>query len=157
MRIVHGLWAMVLLCLAPAALAQDKPHWVASWATALMVPTGENIAADADLTDATLRQVVRISLGGRQLRVRLSNVFGNAPLTIGAASIARSADNTSARLDSASLQRLTFNGAASVVIPAGAEYWSDPVALPVEAGADLALRRGGGGEQAAHPRLPQEP
>ena len=133
------LWAMVLLCLAPAAQAQERPDWVASWATALMVPTGENIAADADLTDATLRQVVRISLGGKQLRVRLSNVFGNAPLTIGAVSIARSANNASARIDAGSLKRLTFNGEASVVIPAGAEYWSDPVAMPVEAGADLTI------------------
>ncbi|RYE56471.1 MAG: hypothetical protein EOP20_08860, partial [Hyphomicrobiales bacterium] len=92
MRMMRALWAMMLLCAAPvpaaqaqeragqaqgrAGHAQEGPHWVASWATALMVPTNENIAADADLTDATLRQVVRISLGGRQLRVRLSNVFG---------------------------------------------------------------------------------
>lgn len=139
MRMMRALLAVVLLCMAPAAQAQDKPHWVTSWATALMVPANENIAADADLTDATLRQVVRISLGGKQLRVRLSNVFGNAPLTVGAASIARSASNASARINAASLKRLTFHGEASVVIPAGAEYWSDPVAMPVEAGADLTI------------------
>ncbi|WP_245646576.1 GDSL-type esterase/lipase family protein [Sphingomonas soli] len=139
MRMVRALWAIILLCVVPIAQAQERSHWVAGWATALMVPTNENIAADADLTDATLRQVVRITLGGRQLRVRLSNVFGNAPLTIGAASIARSANNASAKIDPASLKRLTFNGEARVVIPAGAEYWSDPVALPVEAGADLTI------------------
>ncbi|RYG87085.1 MAG: SGNH/GDSL hydrolase family protein, partial [Alphaproteobacteria bacterium] len=126
----RALWAMIAMFLAPAAQAQDRPHWVASWATALMVPTGDNIAADGDLTDATLRQIVRVTLGGKQLRVRLSNVFGNAPLTIGAASIARSANNASARIDAASLKRLTFNGETSVVIPAGAEYWSDTVATP---------------------------
>lgn len=135
----RALWAMIALFLVPAAQAQERPHWVASWATALMVPTGENIAADADLTDATLRQVVRITLGGKQLRVRLSNVFSNAPLAIDAASIARSAHNASARIDPASLKRLTFNGESRVVIPAGGEYWSDPVALPVEAGADLTI------------------
>lgn len=135
----RALLAMIAMFLAAPALAQDKPHWVASWATALMVPTGDNIAADADLTDATLRQVVRISLGGKQLRVRLSNVFGNAPLAIDAASIARSANNATSKIDAASLKRLTFNGEARVVIPAGADYWSDPVAMPVEAGADLTI------------------
>lgn len=135
----RALWAMMAMFLAPAAQAQERPHWVASWATALMVPTGDNIAADGDLSDATLRQIVRVTVGGKQLRVRLSNVFGNAPLTIGAASIARSANNASARIDAASLKRLTFNGETSVVIPAGAEYWSDTVATPVEAGADLAI------------------
>jgi hypothetical protein len=84
MKKARAVWAMfvLFLALAPAALAQPRPHWVASWATAQMVPTNENVAPDADLTDATLRQVVRISLGGRQLRVRLSNAFGNAPLAI---------------------------------------------------------------------------
>ncbi|MES2987251.1 MAG: GDSL-type esterase/lipase family protein, partial [Pseudomonadota bacterium] len=107
--------------------------------TALMVPTGENIAADADLTDATLRQVVRLSLGGKQLRVRLSNVFGNAPLAIDSASIARSTNNATSKIDTASRKRLTFNGESRIVVPAGAEYWSDPVAMPVEAGADLTI------------------
>lgn len=139
MRMMRALWAVALLCVAPAAQAQENPRWVASWATALMVPTNENIAPDADLTDATLRQVVRISLGGKQLRVRLSNVFGNAPLAIGAASIARSPNNASSKIDAASLKRLTFNGESRVVIPAGAEYWSDAVAMPVEAGADLTI------------------
>ena len=43
------------------------------------------------------------------------------------------------RIDAASLVALRFGGARSVTIPAGADYWSDPVALPVQAGADLAI------------------
>ncbi|HVJ03692.1 MAG TPA: SGNH/GDSL hydrolase family protein [Sphingomonas sp.] len=142
MRKWSALAALLLLVigLAPAAQAQQqRPNWVGAWATSQIVPVDNNAAPPEDLTDATLRQVVRVTLAGRQLRVRLSNAFGNAPLTIGAASVARSAGNATSRIDPATLRPLTFGGQAHVVIPAGADYWSDPVALPVEAGADLAI------------------
>lgn len=139
MRIAIALWAMILLVLAPSAAAQDKPHWVASWATAQMVPTGENIAADTDLTDATLRQIVRLSLGGKQLRVRLSNVFGTEPLAIDAASVARAGPFGSAAIDTANAHTLSFGGERRIVIPAGAEYWSDPVPMAIERGADISI------------------
>lgn len=137
---VRGLIGLLMaLSLGGTALAQDKPHWVASWATAQMVPTNENVAPAEDLTDATLRQIVRVTLGGKRLRVRLSNAFGTAPLAISAASVARSADNATSRIDPASLRALRFGGRASVTIPAGADYLSDPVDLPLAAGADLAI------------------
>ncbi|KRC81895.1 GDSL family lipase [Sphingomonas sp. Root241] len=137
MRGLIGLLAA--LCLGGTAIAQDKSHWVASWATSQMVPTNENVAPAGDLTDATLRQIVRVTIGGKRLRVRLSNAFGTAPLVIGAASVALSADNTSSRVVPATLKPLAFGGSASVTIPAGADYLSDPVDLPVAPGADLAL------------------
>ncbi|UZK67217.1 SGNH/GDSL hydrolase family protein [Sphingomonas sp. M1-B02] len=134
------LLAMLLLCLGTApAHAQSREHWVGSWATSQMVPTAENIAPTEDLTDATLRQIVRISIGGKQLRIRFSNAFGTAPLEIGAASVALSAAHDSARIQPATLRRLQFAGHPSATIPAGADYWSDPVDLPVAAGADLAI------------------
>ncbi|WP_404338721.1 GDSL-type esterase/lipase family protein [Sphingomonas sp. MMS12-HWE2-04] len=131
--------ALMLLWGTVPASAQPRPHWVAAWATAQMAPSGDALTAAGDLADATLRQVVRVSLGGRQLRVRLSNAFGNAPLAIDAASVARSVNNRTSRIDAAALHRLRFNGSPRVTIPAGAEYWSDPVALPVKAGDDLAI------------------
>ena len=130
---------LMALCLGGTAVAQDKPHWAASWATSQMIPTGENVAPAADLTDATLRQIVRVSIGGKRLRVRLSNAYGTAPLVIDAASIALSADNATSRVTPATLRPLTFGGSAGVTIPAGADYLSDPVDLPVAAGADLAI------------------
>lgn len=137
MRGLIGL--LVALCLGGTAVAQDRSHWVASWATSQMVPTNENVAPAEDLTDATLRQIVRVTIGGKRLRVRLSNAFGTAPLVITAASVALSADNMSSRIVPASIKPLAFGGAASVTIPAGGDYLSDPVDLPVAAGADLAL------------------
>src|SRR5690606_14008052 len=58
--------------------------------------------------------------------------------TIGAVTVARSADNRTARIDGPAVP-VRFGGRASTVIPAGAEVWSDPVGFPVAAGADLAV------------------
>jgi lysophospholipase L1-like esterase len=114
-------------------------HWVASWGTAQLVPDGQNELPAAQWADASLRQVVRVSLGGESLRVRLSNAFGTQPLVIDAASVALSGGPGRAYVDPASLRPLRFNGAASVTIPAGAEYASDPVQLRHAPGADLAV------------------
>jgi lysophospholipase L1-like esterase len=102
-----------------------------------MVPEGEN-ALPADASAAvTLRQIVRLSAGGSQLRVRLSNRFGTRPLPIGAAHLAGAAKPGTPRI--AAGAPLTFAGRTDAVIPAGAEIYSDPVALPFAAGADLAI------------------
>ena len=114
-------------------------RWVASWGSAQLVPEGQNELPAAQWQDASLRQVVRVSLAGRQLRVKVSNVFGTASLVVDAASVARAVQSGRADVDAASLRPLTFGGAAGVTIPAGAEYLSDPVDLPHTAGADLAI------------------
>lgn len=138
-RVNRLLCLLAALCLGGTAAAQEKPHWVASWATAQMVPTNENVAPAEDLTDATIRQIVRISIGGKRLRVRLSNAFGTAPLVIDAASVALSADHATSRIVPASARALRFGGQPKVTIPAGADYLSDPVDLAITPGADLAI------------------
>lgn len=138
-RLGAYLCLLTALCLGGTAAAQERPHWVTSWATSQMIPTGENVAPAEDLTDATIRQIIRVTIGGRKLRVRLSNAFGTVPLTIDAAGVALSADNTSSRILPASARVLRFSGHTLVTIPAGADYLSDPVDLPIPAGADLAI------------------
>lgn len=112
-------------------------HWIASWGSSQMIADGDN-ALPADRAGAvTLRQVIRLSAGGNRIRVRLSNAFGTRPLTIGAGHVARSV--TAATGEIAGGVPLTFAGHAGTVIPAGAELYSDPVAISVAAGADLAI------------------
>ncbi len=126
--------------LSTAAPAAARPcSWQAAWASAQMTPEGNNVLPSGALSDATLRQIVRPSIGGARVRVRFSNVFGHAPLRIAGAAIARSADNASARLVPGSVRALAFGGARDVVIPAGGEWLSDPVALPVAAFDDVAV------------------
>jgi lysophospholipase L1-like esterase len=85
----------------------------------------------------TLRQIAHISLGGSHFRVIFSNVFGTAPLTIGAAQVAlRDKD---AAIVPGSNRVLTFGGVARATVPAGATLVSDPVDLTAPHASDLAI------------------
>jgi lysophospholipase L1-like esterase len=126
------------LTLAPPVRAESQ-RWVGAWATAQLAPDAKNSLAPEDYPNATLRQVVRLSIGGDKVRVRLSNAFGTQPLTIKAARVAVSAALNSARIDPATNRPLTFSGRTEVTIPAGADYWSDPVALKVAPLTNLAI------------------
>jgi lysophospholipase L1-like esterase len=130
-----------LLCLAVAGSATPPPAplWVGSWASSQQIPEEHNALPVADLHDATLRQIVRLSLGGDRFRVILSNAFGTEPLRIDSAHVALSLDRATSRIDPKSDQTLTFGGAPDVVIPAGASYLSDTVEIPVEALKSLAI------------------
>lgn len=110
---------------------RNDMHWVGTWTTT-PAPT-EGIA----LSNQTLRMIARISIGGRTLRVRLSNACGNRKLEIGAAHVALRGDG--AGVVQGSDRRLTFNGSPSTTIPVGALVVSDPVELEVPALADLAV------------------
>jgi lysophospholipase L1-like esterase len=104
-----------------------------------MAPGQPEALPAAQWRDATLRQIVHVSVGGTQLRVRVSNVFGTQPLVLDGASVALSAGPGRADVDGPSLRPLRFDGRAAVTIPAGAEYVSDPVELALAAGTDLAV------------------
>ncbi|MCM8730620.1 GDSL-type esterase/lipase family protein [Hephaestia sp. GCM10023244] len=136
MRLI--LLAAAALVTAPAA-AQEAPHWVASWGSAQQVPEPHNALPDTALTDATLRQTVRLSLGGTQMRVRFSNIFGTAPLTIDAAAIARPVARGKPQIVPATNVRLSFGGTPTVTIPAGAAYYSDPIRFDAAAGSDVTI------------------
>lgn len=82
-----------------------------------------------DIGNQTIRMIVRASIGGRSVRVHLSNAYGTGPLTIGAARIALQ-DKESATI-SDSDRALTFSGKPSSVIPPGALVVSDPVDVAV--------------------------
>ena len=102
--------------------------WVRTWGASPQAPESSVIAVEP-FGDATLRQVVRISGGGRRVRIRISNEYGTTPLIIGAARIglAESDRGIQAGTDRA----LTFSGRPAITVPAGAPILSDPVDLPV--------------------------
>lgn len=132
-------WAALGLLMAASAQAAPDVRWTTAWWTSQLALDGANALPAADLTDATLRQVVRLQGAATRVRVRFSNRFGTAPLRIDGATIARAPDAASARIDAATLRPLRFGGATAVTIPAGADYWSDPVDLAAAAGTDLAI------------------
>jgi len=83
----------------------------------------------------TVRYRVTLEGAGSQVRVRLSNEEGTAPLRLDAVSIGLAGDAFTVR--PGSLQSLRFGGATTVTIPAGAPVISDPVNIQVTPGADL--------------------
>jgi len=121
----------------PAAAATSPPTWTGSWATAL-VPT-EAASLPALQGEVTIRQVVRLGAGGPRLRLRLANTFGTAPLRIDGARVALAAAPGGSGIVAETDRAVTFDGQAGVTIPPGATWLSDPVDLPVEGLARLAV------------------
>jgi lysophospholipase L1-like esterase len=131
--------AGLALQLTPASAQQAQPwtseHWVATWGTA---PAGPPLpAALQTFNDQTLRLIVHTSISGSQVRIRVSNELGTAPLHIGAAHIA--VCQGGAAIVPGTDRTLTFGGAESVTIAPGAPALSDPVNLDVPALSDLAV------------------
>ncbi|MGH8218602.1 MAG: SGNH/GDSL hydrolase family protein, partial [Steroidobacteraceae bacterium] len=114
-------------------------HWVASWASAQQIPEPRNALPTGALRDATLREIVHLTLGGKTLRIRFSNAFGTAPLHIDSAHIARPVSLASGDIDPSSDRALSFRGKSGMTVPAGAEYLSDPVRMPVASQSNLAV------------------
>jgi len=89
------------------------------------------------VSNQTLRQIVHTTLGGERVRVVFSNVFGTAPLEVGAAAIAPRSEG--AKVQPAAVRPLTFSGRTSASILPGAVLVSDPVTMTVAALSDLAV------------------
>ncbi len=121
---------LVSVGLAGTAAAQSTPppaaHWVGSWGADPALPNGPEV------TNQTIRQVVRLSIGGNAVRIRISNELGTAPLVIGAAHLAKPGQEAGS-IDPATDHLLTFGGRPSVTLPPGAPAVSDPVALDTKA------------------------
>ena len=111
-----------------------QPAWIGTWAAASQPPMP---GIPDHYHDQSLRLIVHVSAGGPQVRIRLSNRYGDLPLTIGAAHIARRVSG--ADIDPASDRALTFGGKASVIVPAHATVLSDPANLAVSPLSDLAV------------------
>ncbi|WP_277967837.1 SGNH/GDSL hydrolase family protein [Sphingomonas echinoides] len=131
MKTIRLIGLAFIACFTLAARPPEHDRWVGSWATSQQIPEPRNALPEAALTDATLRQTVRLSLGGARVRILLSNAFGTEPLRIDSAHVARAAGG--AAVTPGTDHALTFDGAPDVRIPAGASYWSDPVAIQVPA------------------------
>jgi lysophospholipase L1-like esterase len=115
-----------------SAVANIQPDLVFPFPNATTGPTANN---------QTIRSIVKPDLWGNTMRVRLSNVFGNQPLTFNAVTLAL--QEYAANLVPGSIRPVKFNGSDSVTILPGQEVWSDGVKLPwVRADGDDPLLQG---------------
>ncbi|MFB4316441.1 SGNH/GDSL hydrolase family protein [Actinomadura sp. 21ATH] len=109
--------------------ASTTASWAGAWGAAVQPPVDG--WSRKGFEDQTVRQVVRLSTGGSQVRIRLSNLYGTRPLRVDGATLGRSAGGGA--VWPRTLAPLTFDGKASVVIPAGRDAVSDAVAFPTSA------------------------
>jgi len=132
--IAASIWAQ-----SGAQAAANAAVWVASWGTSQQVPEPQNALSTEDLRDATVRQIFHLSVGGRALRLHLSNAFGTEALHFTSVHVARPLSSSSSAIDVASDRPLTFAGITDVEVPPGAEFLSDPLDFPVAPLSDLAV------------------
>jgi lysophospholipase L1-like esterase len=124
----------------PAGGGRAPTGWVNAWQgspTAGGTFDHASCPADTGLTDQTVRDIVFLTAGGHELRVRVSNAFGAQPLQVGAASVG--VQKQGAATVPGTLRSLRFSGRASILVPAGGEALSDPVHLDVSALQRLAV------------------
>ncbi|MEU9882304.1 SGNH/GDSL hydrolase family protein [Streptomyces phaeochromogenes] len=114
---------------AQAAVAAQR-HDVVTWGA-----SADRIG-DA-VNDRSYRLIVRTSVAGDDLRIRLSNAFGDRPLTFD--SVYAGIRQEGATVVRGTNKRLTFGGSRSVTVPAGATAYSDPLPGKVPAATDLAV------------------
>lgn len=140
-------WILLLLVLATlvvrsssstivlsAGSKQDNTRWIGTWAAAPQHFIPRSLQT---FRNQTLRLFVHTSVGGMKVRIRISNFFGDEPLQIGGAHIARRAAGPD--IDPTSDRTLMFHSQAATTVPSGAMILSDPVDLDVAPLSDLAI------------------
>jgi lysophospholipase L1-like esterase len=126
------LAAAAALLATPAAAAPAK--WVASWAASpapamtAQQPGPMSRFASPSFSNQTVVQLVRLSAGGKRLRIRLTNEYGAKPLAIGAARVALAGPD--GKPLPGTDRAVTFSGAAAATVAPHAPLVSDPVDLP---------------------------
>jgi lysophospholipase L1-like esterase len=113
---------------------RDAKQWIGTWATA---PQPALPGTLQSFQNQSLRLIVHTSAGGTKVRIKISNTFGDQPVLIGGAHIARRA--VAADIDPISDRTLMFHGQPSTTVPARSMVVSDPVELDVPALSDLAI------------------
>ena len=126
-----GALAATLIAATPTLAAQSPAapsgHWAAAWAAAPQSAAAPNPFPEVD--NQTVREFVRLGLGGSRVAVKLSNAYGTRPLRIGVATASVGGQ----------VAQLSFGGRPFLLIPAGAAVVSDPVELAARPRAELVV------------------
>ena len=122
--------AAALLLPTDGAVAQNAP-FVSAWGAS------QQGQGEAKISNATVRMIARVTIGGDAVRIRLDNTFGKTPVTFANASIAPRVRGAAVAVGE--VKPLTFRGQGTVTVAPGATAVSDPVALHVDAQQDLAV------------------
>ncbi|MEU5700822.1 SGNH/GDSL hydrolase family protein [Streptomyces aurantiacus] len=116
---------------APASVGT----WVGAWSAS---PAGPEPGTEVNgMAGRSVRNVVHVGVGGTAVRITLSNLFGQQPLSITHASVAVAATANNAAAATDTMRRLTFGGRPSVLVPPGQQVISDAVRLLIPHDSDV--------------------
>jgi lysophospholipase L1-like esterase len=136
--------ALVVAAGAPAPASAAGTHWVTTWGASTQPDSRRT------LNNVTVRNIVHLSVGGPRVRLRITNAFGGYPaaggdafpentaLNVGSVYVGRRSGSTAAVIPETQTQ-VTFGGKPTVRVSPGSDVVSDPVALPVTDGDNLAI------------------
>jgi lysophospholipase L1-like esterase len=127
-----------LLALAVCTTARAA-EWVQTWGAAPLPPSAAMgpFPATPAFVNQTIRQTIRVSVGGSRLRLRLTNEYGTKPLMIGAVRVALA--DQDGKIRPGTERQVLFSGKPTASVPAGSPYLSDPIDLPLAALSALSI------------------
>lgn len=114
------VFLMVFCALSTYSFAQN---WVGTWATAPQTVVRSFMPYNNCMTNRSVRQVVKVSIGGDVIRLKLSNIYSMQPVEIRSIYIAHAKDSFS--IDAKSAQYFKFGNSYKTIIPAGKQIVSD--------------------------------
>jgi lysophospholipase L1-like esterase len=140
--------AMLSSCLLVVALSAlsllagctdttDQQQWVGTWVTAQQLVEPHNNPPEPGLSNNTLRQVLRVSIGGDSLRVRFSNEYSQSAVTLKQVQIALSLGQST--IDESSAKTLLFDNKPEVIMQPGTAVTSDALAFALLPRADVSI------------------
>lgn len=125
---------------AATAISAQENDWVASWAPALQLAEPHNCPPQPYLEGNSLRQILQLSTGGDQFRIRLSNIFNEDETEIVSVEVAKALTmGESPEIDKKTVHKVLFCGKKSVTMKAGEAVVSDVIDFPVEDRENLAV------------------
>ena len=114
------VFLMMFCALSTYSLAQN---WVGTWATAPQTVVRSFMPYNNCMTNRSVRQVVKVSIGGNVIRLKLSNIYSMQPVEIRSIYIAHAKDSFA--IDAKTAQYFKFGNSYKTVIPAGKQIVSD--------------------------------
>jgi len=129
---------ITLLIFSFLSVSSAQPtKWVGTWTTAPQLVEPNNNPPNPGLSNNTLRQILRVSLGGDTLRMRFSNEFSTSSVTLNEVHMAVSVGRDT--IDPATDTALRFNGGMGATIGLGSAITSDPLQFALQPRTDVAI------------------
>lgn len=122
--------AFVLLLFIALTVHAQQPHWVGTWACAPQTVDKSFMPYNNQMSNRSVRQVVKVSIGGNVIRLQLSNELSSEPIEIASVYIAKAGNGS--EIYKTSAKYLQFGKKRGVIVPAGKAVFSDALKFKLQ-------------------------